>query len=89
MRGCASLRKDITLENIKITTKSAGGTYYGTPLDLGLSSNNILLSASIYDWGGMPYTVVPYLNGSSSNYINFLSSNSQTVLYISLRVVYI
>lgn len=80
--------KEITVNNVTITTKSANGSYYGTLIsyeNLGVPYNKIVSLVPL-NWTGAASTYSLYLH--PSNGINAISDVSQTVSSIAVRIFY-
>jgi hypothetical protein len=78
--------KEVTIENVAITTKSSNGAYYGTIIsyeDLGIPQWRIA-SIVLLNWEGATASFTPYLHYNQG--INVMSDISQTVAKISLRI---
>ena len=81
--------KDITVNNVKCTTKSGSGAYYGTVMsytNLGVDYGDII-SISPLNWTGAAASFTPYLH--YSNGINVISDVSQTIGQVAIRVCYL
>lgn len=81
--------KDITVNNVKCTTKSNSGAYYCTVMsyaDLGIEYGNIV-SITPLNWTGAAASFTPYLHYSTG--INVISDVSQTIGQVGIRVFYL
>ena len=79
--------KDLTFDNVSITTKSAGGLYYSNYYSTGLTSSNKILSVSLKRWTVSSYNFNVAL--WDDNNVFFQSSNSITINQIQIRIIYI